>query len=97
MTEALVVVLSLTMVGERLVEVIKPVFRPLIDWLTRILKCEDDYIEMLFSIVVVGLVAAASGVNLFSDTIPNEVIGRIITAVACAGGSNVLHDLWPSK
>jgi hypothetical protein len=38
-----------------------------------------------------------ANVNLFAAFIPNELIGKILTAIVAGGGSNLLHDLTDSQ
>lgn len=44
--------------------------------------------------LVASAIVAASGINLFQGYIPNDVIGMILTAIFCGGGSNKIHDFF---
>jgi hypothetical protein len=82
----------IVMVGERLVESLKPIFEPLFKWLVKVTGLENDYLVMLFSWIVVGLIGLATGINIFENTIPYPWVGRLLTVLGCAGGSNFFHD-----
>jgi len=43
--------------------------------------------------VLSGLFVGFANVNLFAAYIPNELIGKILTAVVAGGGANLLHDM----
>ncbi len=39
-------------------------------------------------------IVALGGVNLFSGYITNMLIGQVLTAIFCGGGSNKVHDFF---
>lgn len=39
-------------------------------------------------------IVALSAVNLFAGYIPNILVGQVLTAVFCGGGSNKIHDFF---
>jgi len=43
--------------------------------------------------ILAGVFVWFTGLNLFAAFIPNELIGKILTAIVAGGGSNLLHDL----
>ena len=43
--------------------------------------------------ILAGVFVWFTGVNLFAAYIPNELIGKVLTAIVAGGGSNLLHDL----
>lgn len=43
--------------------------------------------------ILAGVFVWFTGVNLFASSIPNALIGQILTAIVAGGGSNLLHDL----
>ena len=53
----------------------------------------DHFALMYIAWAIAGVFVWLSGVNLFVDYIPNELIGKIITAIIAGGGGNLLHDL----
>ena len=46
--------------------------------------------------VIAGVLVFLANINLFAAFIPNELIGKILTALVAGGGSNLLHDLTDS-
>ena len=53
----------------------------------------DKFWLMYPAWVLAGVLVWLTGVNLFAAYIPNELIGKILTAIVAGGGSNLLHDL----
>lgn len=98
---ALAMVGFMAFVGERLVELFKPAFAPLLTWLeglaTRHLKAEEGWVTMLFALLVQGLVVGASGANAFAPFVARPWVGVVLTILAGAGGSNFWHDIWPGQ
>ena len=87
--------LILVIFGEKVVDIIKPWFQPIFNLLVRWFKLEtDDYPKMIFSAVLIGVLAYFTEANLLEGLIPSYAFGRAITIIACAGGSSKLHDLW---
>jgi hypothetical protein len=43
--------------------------------------------------ILSGAFVFASGMNVFSEMIPNQLLGQIITALLGGGGANIFHDL----
>ena len=97
MVEALAVVVFVVLVGERLVQGIRPVFAPLVVWLDKVLPVPEGWTLMVFAWVVLSILTALTGVNLFGGYIADETAGRVLTAVVAGGGANLLHDLWPVR
>ena len=88
---------ALILFGEKIVEIIKPWFQPLLDLIVKLTKQPDDrYVTMIFSALCIGGLAFASGANMLADVVPSEWLGRAITIIAAAGGSGVLHDALSS-
>lgn len=52
----------------------------------------DRFWLMYIAWVFAGVVVWLTGLNLFSEIIPDPLIGQIITAVIGGGGANILHD-----
>ena len=53
----------------------------------------DKFWLMYPAWILAGVLVWLTGVNLFVAYIPNELIGKILTAIVAGGGSNLLHDL----
>jgi len=53
----------------------------------------DKFWLMYPAWVLAGVFVWFTGLNLFAAFIPNELIGKILTAIVAGGGSNLLHDL----
>ena len=53
----------------------------------------DKFWLMYPAWILAGVLVWLTGVNLFADYIPNELIGKVLTAIVAGGGSNLLHDL----
>jgi len=85
---------SLVFFGEKLIEILKPLFLPLINLVSRWLKLEDNsYVTAIFSAVVLGTIVFFSEANVLVRVIPALWFGRLVTILACVGGSGGLHDL----
>lgn len=87
---ALVIALFLATVTNRLVEaVVAPV------------KQKYPSLDLWYLIyvawVVGGLLAWLSGVNLFAEYLPGELVGRILTAIVVGGGANLIADMFPTQ
>ena len=83
--EALAVVVGFMVLANRLVEMlITPLFEKF-EW--------DKFFIMYIAWVIAGVLVAFSQVNLFTEFIPNPIIGLVLTAIVAGGGSNLLHDL----
>lgn len=83
------VALFMSTVANRLVEgLIVPVFE----------KYELDKFWLLYiSWAIAGGLVAVSGVNLFGDYIPDQVVGQVLSALVAGGGANFIHDLFDAK
>ena len=53
----------------------------------------DKFWLMYPAWILAGVLVWLTGVNLFAAYIPNELIGKILTAIVAGGGANILHDL----
>ena len=83
--DILAVVIGFMVLANRLVEaLITPIFDK---------YAVDKFWLMYVAWVVAGVLVWLAGVNLFVEFIPNELIGKILTAIVAGGGSNLLHDL----
>ena len=98
---AVALVAFMSFVGERLVELFKPVAAPLTRWLQAVagkrLGAEDGWVLMVFALAVQGLVVAATGANAFAPFVARPWMGSVLTILAGAGGSNFWHDIWPGR
>ena len=90
------VVLFMILVGERLVRFFEPIVRPLVTWAEARLPVPEGWVMMVVSWVLIGLVVAATELNIFAPFVPKPWIGRVLTVIFCGGGSNMLHDVWPT-
>ena len=101
MAKAVALVTFMSFVGERLVELFKPVAAPLTRWLQKLagqrLEADDGWVLMLFALVIQGLVVAATGANAFAPFVSRPWMGSVLTVLAGAGGSNFWHDIWPKR
>lgn len=80
------VAIFLAAVAEFLVDgLIKPVWDKF--------KIDTFWLRYIAWAVASGIVAL-SGVNLFAGYIPSMIVGQILTAVFCGGGSNKIHDFF---
>ena len=83
--DILSIVIGFMVLANRLVEaLITPIFD----------KYEIDKFWLLYvAWVLSGVLVFLANVNLFAGIIPNELIGKVLTAIVAGGGSNLLHDL----
>jgi len=84
-TQVLGIVIEMMLLANRLVAAL---VTPLFDkygW--------DKFWLMYPAWILAGVLVWLTGVNLFVAYIPNELIGKILTAIVAGGGSNLLHDL----
>ena len=88
------VLLTLILVGERLIEALQPVVKPVLLWVEKVAHLPVGYAGMVFSWVSLAAVVGLSGINVFPSMVP-ATYGRILTALLAGGGSTLLHDLWP--
>lgn len=56
----------------------------------------DKFPLLYIAWAIAGVLVFLADVNLFAAFIPNELIGKILTAIVAGGGSNLLHDLTDS-
>jgi hypothetical protein len=47
--------------------------------------------------VIGGLLGWLAEVNLFAAYLPNEMAGRVFSAVVIGGGANMIYDIWGKK
>lgn len=94
--QSVAVVFFMILVGERLVRFLKPIFKPLLLWTAALLGLTNTWMTMVFSWLVVGALVAATELNIFAPFIPRPWVGRVLTVIFCGGGSNMLHDVWPT-
>lgn len=83
--EILTIVISLMILSNRLVEAL---VTPLFDkfgW--------DKFWLLYVAWVVSGAFVFPTGLNLFAEIMPNELLGQILTAIVAGGGANLLHNL----
>jgi hypothetical protein len=99
----LALALFLALVVERVIEF---VIKPLIESLARAAGWDVEKVDLIIPYVAAGLGAAVAwgfGLDLFADLAaavgltPAAWFTRALTAVVVAGGSNLLHDLWPQE
>jgi len=87
--EALTIASFLAVVAKTLVE---GLVTPLFD------KFKWDKFWLLYvSWGVAAGVVALGQVNLFTGYIANPIVGCVLTALICGGGSNLIHDLFDTK
>jgi hypothetical protein len=87
---ALVIALFLATVTNRLIEaVVAPVKKKF---------PQNDFWWLIYvSWVVGGVLAWLSGVNLFTEYLPGELAGRVLTAIVVGGGANLIADLFQGQ
>jgi len=79
------IVIGMMVLANRLVAaLVTPLFDKY-DW--------DKFWLMYPAWILAGVLVWLTGVNLFAAYIPNELIGKVLTAIVAGGGSNLLHDL----
>ena len=54
----------------------------------------DKFWLMYVGWAVASVIVAFSKINLFASYIPDPLIGQVLTAVFCGGGSNKIHDFF---
>lgn len=93
----------LALVVERVIEF---VIKPLIENLARAAGWDVEKVGVVIPYIAAALGAAVAwgfGLDLFADLAtaagltPAAWFTRALTAVVVAGGSNLLHDLWPQE
>ena len=78
-------VVGLTVLVNRLVEaLVTPIFEKM-GW--------DKFWILYIAWVVSGAFVFPTGLNLFSEFIPNMLVGQLLTAIVAGGGANLLHNL----
>jgi len=106
--EFLAIVFFMVLVAERVIEQSKPLVMWIIDavqkFLTKYLGTPPGWVFVLYTWLVVGVFVAITQVNVFGNYIrlpvfgvSAQVIGQVVTVIVGAGGSNLLHDLWPDQ
>jgi hypothetical protein len=83
--EILAIVIGFMVLANRLVAAL---ITPIFDKLN-----VDKFWLMYVAWILSGVLVFLADVNLFEAFIPNELIGKILTAVTAGGGANLLHDL----
>ena len=53
--------------------------------------------KCLMALLIVGLFVGLAGVNLFADYMPDEIVGKVLTAIVAGGGANIIHDLTDTE
>jgi len=87
--EVLAIVIGFMVLANRLIAaLVTPLFERF-DW--------DKYWLMYPAWVLAGVFVWMAELNLFLPFIPNELIGKILTAIVAGGGANLLHDLTDQK
>lgn len=99
----LTLALFLALVVERVIEF---VIKPLVEILARAVGWDVEKVGLVIPYIAALLGAAVAwgfGLDLFADLAiavglsPAAWFTRALTAVVVAGGSNLLHDLWPQE
>lgn len=99
----LTLALFLALVVERVIEF---VIKPLVESLARAAGWDVEKVGVVIPYIAAVLgagVAWGFGLDLFADLAvaagltPAAWFTRALTAVVVAGGSNLLHDLWPQE
>ena len=99
----LALALFLALVVERVIEF---VIKPLIEAMAKAAGWDVEKVGLIIPYVAAGLGAAVAwgfGLDLFAELAaaaglsPAAGFTRALTAVVVAGGSNLLHDLWPQE
>ena len=83
--EILSIVIGFMILSNRLIEaLIIPIFE----------KYElDKFWLMYLAWIVSGVLVFLANANLFTDIIPDPMIGKVLTSIVAGGGANLLHDL----
>ena len=83
--EILSIVIGFMILSNRLIEaLIIPIFE----------KYElDKFWLMYLAWIVSGVLVFLADANLFTDIIPDPMIGKVLTSITAGGGANLLHDL----
>ena len=56
---------------------------------------EIDFWWLIYvSWVLGGVLGWLSGINLFASYLPQELVGRILTAIVIGGGANLIKDIF---
>lgn len=84
----LAIVIGFMVLANRLVAALITPFFDKYNW--------DKFPLMYVAWVIAGVLVFLANINLFAAFIPNELIGKILTAIVAGGGSNLLHDLTDS-
>lgn len=86
MAQSLVAALFMATVCNRLVDgLVRPVF---------VRYNLDKFWLMYIAWIVGGILAYLTGVNLFAGLLPDDTTGKILTAIVCGGGANLINDLF---
>ncbi len=86
--DVLAIVIGFMVLANRLVAALITPFFDKYNW--------DKFPLMYVAWVIAGVLVFLANINLFAAFIPNELIGKILTALVAGGGSNLLHDLTDS-
>lgn len=87
--EVLAIVIGFMVLANRLVAALITPFFDKYNW--------DKFPLLYIAWAIAGVLVFLANVNLFAAFIPNELIGKILTAIVAGGGSNLLHDLTDSQ
>lgn len=70
----------------------------IIDYVFRPIRKKFPEVDFWFIIYVAlltgGLIGWISELNLYAPYIPNEVVGRVLTAITIGGGSSLVHEIF---
>ena len=86
--DVLAIVIGFMVLANRLVAALITPFFDKYNW--------DKFPLMYVAWVIAGVLVFLANINLFAAFNPNELIGKILTALVAGGGSNLLHDLTDS-
>lgn len=53
----------------------------------------DKFWILYIAWIISGAFVFPTGLNLFSEIIPNPLFGQILTAIVAGGGANILYDI----
>lgn len=79
------ILLGLAVIVERIVQFF-------VKWIFEQVKVDTKWL-LPITWVFGGLIAAATGINLFDGVFAWDWVGLVLTAVLVGGGSNLMHDL----
>lgn len=72
--------------------------KAVVDYLLAPLKKKFPSVDYWWAVYVAlvtgGLLGWASQANLFTDYVPDVIVGRVLTAILVGGGSGLIYDLF---